>query len=476
MRTQAILRFGTSLVLVGALGGCVVGPNYSKPTAPISATFKEADGWKPSQPADGIDRGAWWSIFNDPTLDGLEKKVAISNQNIAAAEAAYRQAHALVAQTRAQYFPVISGDAAAERSKRATGGSGAFAGSSTSNTYSASVGASWAIDVWGKVRRQVEESRANAQASAADIANAQLSAQTELAVDYFSLRVLDAQKVLLDDTTKNYQRAYDLTNNQYNAGVAARADVITAQTQLQNAQASAVDIGVRRQQLEHAIAMLIGVTPADLTIAVAPVPKTAPVVPLNVASTLLERRPDIAAAERSMAAANAAIGVAVSAYYPNLNLTGQFGYSSSSLSSLFSASNQLWSIGPSLAGTIFNFGATKASVEGARAAYDQRVAQYRQTVLSAFQSVEDQIVAARVLEQEATLREAAEASARRAEELALNRYKAGQVDFTTVVLAENTALSAEQNSLNVLGSRLTASVSLIEALGGGWATSDLPAG
>ena len=476
MRISKPLRLVTPVMLAATLGGCVVGPNYAKPPAPISATFKEAEGWKPSQPADGIDRGAWWSIFKDPVLDQLERKVVISNQNVAAAEAAYRQARALVAQSRAQYFPVISGDASVTEAKRATGGGATFGGSSTSTTYNAAVGASWAIDVWGKVRRTVEENRANAQAFAADIANATLSAQTELAVDYFSLRVSDAQKALLDSTVANYQKAYDLTNNQYNAGVAARADVITAQTQLQNAQASAADIGVRRQQLEHAIAMLTGVPPAQLTIAVAPPPTAAPVVPVNVASTLLERRPDIAAAERSMAAANAAIGVATTGYYPNLNLTGQFGFSSTSLSSLFSASNELWSIGPSLAGTIFNFGATKAQVEGARAAYDQRVAQYRQTVLSAFQSVEDQIVAARVLEQEAALRNAAEASARRAEELALNRYKAGQVDFTTVVIAQNTALASQQSALNVLGARLTASVSLIEALGGGWTAGDLPAG
>jgi NodT family efflux transporter outer membrane factor (OMF) lipoprotein len=481
MGYDTMFRTGSALALAAVLGGCAVGPNYQRPSAPVSATFKEADGWKPSQPADGIDRGAWWSIFKDPQLDALERKVEVSNQNLAAAAAAYRQAHALVAETRAQLFPVISGDASVERSKRAAGsfgggGSGVGAGSAAT-TYNLSVGASWAIDVWGKVRRQVEENTDTAQAAAAEVASARLSAQTELAVDYFSLRVVDAQKVLLDDTVKNYQKAVDLTNNQYNAGVVARADLITAQTQLQNAQAAAVDLGVRRAQLEHAIAVLIGVPPAELSVpAMAEAPTTVPTVPLNVASTLLERRPDIAAAERQMAAANAAIGVAVAAYFPDLSLTGQYGFSSSSLSRLFSASNELWSIGPQLAGTIFDFGARRAGVRAARAGYDQRVAQYRQTVLAAFQAVEDQIAAARVLEQEAALRAAAEQSARRAEELALNRYRAGQVDFTTVVTAQNTALASEQSRLNVLGARLNASVSLIEALGGGWSTGELPKG
>jgi NodT family efflux transporter outer membrane factor (OMF) lipoprotein len=467
-----MLRFGAPVMLAAALGGCVVGPNYQRPSAPIAPSFKEAEGWKPSQPADGIDRGAWWSIFKDPVLDQLEQRVAISNQNIAAAQAAYRQAHALVAQSRSQFFPLITGEAAAQRSGRPSGIPGG--GSSTATTYNAAVGASWAPDLWGRIRRTVEENRANAQAAAADIASAQLSAQTELAVDYFSLRVTDAEKALLDATVQNYQRAVDLTNNQYKAGVAARADLITAQTQLQNAQAAAVDLGVQRAQLEHAIAMLVGVTPADLTIAVAPAPQDVPIVPTGVPSTLLERRPDIAAAERSMAAANAGIGIAVAAYYPDLTLAGSYGFSSNSLSTLFNASNAVWSVGPQLAATLFDFGARKAQVQGARAAYDQRVAQYRQTVLSAFQAVEDQIAAARILEQEATLRVAAETSARQAETLALNRYRAGQVDFTTVVTAQNTALASEESTLTVLRARLTASVSLIEALGGGWTAADLP--
>ncbi len=370
MRTPTTLRFGAAVMLVSSLGGCVVGPNYQRPTAPVSATFKEADGWKPSQPADGIDRGAWWSIYNDPVLDQLERKVAISNQNIAAAEAAYRQARALTAEARSEYFPVISGQATAERSKRGgvvsvSGDNLASPGSTTSNTFNGQLGATWAVDLWGRIRRTVEENREAAQSAAADIASARLSAQTELAVDYFSLRVNDAQKVLLDDTIKNYQRALDITQNQYDAGVAAKADVITAQTQVQNAQASAVDLGVQRAAYEHAIAMLIGAPPAELTIAFAPAPRDVPVAPLNVASTLLERRPDIAVAERSMASANAGIGVAVSAYYPDLTLSGAFGYSSSKLSNLFRASNQLWSFGPSLADNLIDFGARKAQVQQA---------------------------------------------------------------------------------------------------------------
>jgi NodT family efflux transporter outer membrane factor (OMF) lipoprotein len=343
-------------------------------------------------------------------------------------------------------------------------------------TYNIAVGASWAPDLWGRIRRTVEAARANAQAQAADVASARLSYQTELATDYFNLRILDAQTRLLGQTVANYQQVVRITTNRYNVGVIARADLITAQTQLDNAQAQLVDLGVQRAQLEHAIAVLVGVPPSELSIApVEAIPAAIPTVPTGVASTLLERRPDIAAAERTVAAANANIGVAVAAYYPNLTLGGSYGFSSTSLSSLFSASNAVWSVGPSLAATLVDFGARSARVREARAAYDQRVAQYRQTVLAAFQAVEDELAAARVLEQEAALRATAEADARRAEELALNRYNAGQVDFTTVVAAQNTALSSELSALTTLRSRLTASVSLIEALGGGWTAADLPA-
>ncbi len=467
-------RFLPVLPLAAVLAGCVVGPNYQRPAAPVSATFKEAQGWAPSRPADGIDRGAWWSIYRDPVLDGLERRVSISNQNLAAAEAAYRQAHALVAESRAEYFPTVTGQTSATRSRR--GGAAGGLGSGQATSYNIAVGASWAPDLWGRVRRTVEAARASAQAQAADVASARLSYQTELAVDYFDLRMIDAQARLLAETVANYQQVLRITNNRYNVGVIARADVITAQTQLENAQAEAVDLGVQRAQLEHAIAVLVGVPPADLTIApTTTLPTDVPTVPGGVPSTLLERRPDIAAAERSVAAANANIGVAVAAYYPDLTLSGSYGFASTSLGSLFSASNAVWSVGPSLAATLLDFGARRARVQEARAAYDQRVAQYRQTVLAAFQAVEDEIAAAKVLEQEATLRNAAETDARRAETLALNRYNAGQVDFTTVVAAQNTALQSELSSLAVLRSRLTASVSLIEALGGGWGSADLPA-
>ena len=471
MRNLTILRSGTSLLAVASLAGCAVGPNYQRPTAPVETSFKESQGWTPSQPADAADRGAWWSVFKDPVLDGLEKRVAVSDQNLLATEAVFNQALALVAQSQSQYFPTIAATGSESTSRRPAAPTGA---ETTTNVYNAALGASWAPDLWGRIRRTNEANRDNAEAAAANVASAELLYQAQVATDYFTLRVLDEEKTLLNDTTANYQRVVTVTNNKYNAGVSAKTDLITAQTQLENAQAAAADLGVQRAQTEHAIAMLIGVTPADLTIAPAPATRNIPVAPTGLASTLLERRPDVASAERTMAAANAQIGVAVSAYFPNLTLTGSYGYQAPALSGLFSASNAVWSVGPQLAETLIDFGARRAQVKNARAVYDQRVAQYRQTVLAAFQGVEDQIAALRVLEQEASLRNTAETSARQAETLTLNQYNAGQVDFTTVVTAENTALTAETNSLNVLRARLTASVALIQNLGGGWTDKDIP--
>ena len=470
-----------------SLSGCLVGPTYERPTAPVSATFKEADGWKPSTPMDHIDRGAWWSVFNDPTLDALERRVESANQTLAAAAAAYSQAQAVSAETRATLFPTLSVNGSATRSGSGGGGSiitagpggtsvASGGGGRSSNRFNASAGASWAPDLWGRIRRTIEANKANEQGSAADLASARLSLQADLAGNYFAIQALDEQKTLLDQTVAAYQRSVDLTQNRYDAGVIARADVISAQVQLQSAQAQAVDIGVQRAQLEHAIAVLVGTPPAGLTIAAGTLPRVVPTPPAIVPATLLERRPDIAGAERDMAAANAQIGVATAAYYPTLNLSGSYGFTSSALGGLFSASNSVWSIGPSLAETVLDFGARKARVQQTRAVYDQRVAQYRQTVLAAFQSVEDQLAALRVYQEEQVLREANAASANRAEELALNRYRAGQVDFNTVITAQTQALTARQALLTLIRQRLTASVNLIEALGGGWTTADLPRG
>ena len=462
-----------ALLLSTALAACAVGPNYKRPTVVTTPAFKEAEGWTPARPADGVAKGDWWSVFNDPVLDGLEKKVEVSNQNLAAAEAAYRQARALVAEDRAALFPTVDLTGSATRTGRnvaVTPGT-----PKTANSFQATLGATWAVDVWGRIRRTIEGAKASAQASAADIANAKLTAQSELAADYFQLRVTDVQKALLVDTVDEYARSLKITQNQYNAGVAAKSDVLTAQTQLTNAQASLVDLDRTRSQMEHAIAVLAGEPPADLTLAADPnwTPPPSP-TPIELPTTLLQRRPDIAAAERLAANANAQIGVQTAGYFPALTLTGDYGFNAVTLGSLFKASNAAWSVGGSVAQTVFDAGATSARVRQARAAYDQSVAQYRQTVLTAFQQVEDELAAARVLQNEEHYRVEAAQEAVQAAQIALNQYKAGQVAYTNVVVAQATALSARQALVTLQGQRLAAAVSLIEALGGGWSTAELP--
>jgi NodT family efflux transporter outer membrane factor (OMF) lipoprotein len=469
------------LLCATALAGCAVGPNYSRPAAPPSAAFKEAQGWAPSQPSDHIDRGAWWSVFNDPVLDGMMRRVAVDNQNIAVREAAYRQARALTAESRAAFFPTVSANGSRQTSERAGGGSQVINGqvvtrSGPTTVYNANLTASWVPDIWGRIRRNVESSKATNQASAADLAAATLSYQADLATNYFTLRALDEQKRLLDASVDSFRQATTLATNQYNAGVVARSDVITAETQLRGAQAQAIDLGIQRAQLEHAIAVLMGVAPSAFSLAAAPLTRDVPVAPAGLPSTLLERRPDIASAERQAQAASAQIGVQTAAWFPSLTLSGNYGYNSTALGDLFSASSNLWAYGPQLALQVLDFGARNARIRQARAVYDQRVATYRQTVLTAFQTVEDQLAALRVLQEEAVIRADTETSARQAEALALNRYKAGQTDITAVVVAQTTSLNAQQNTLAALRQRLVASVSLIEALGGGWTTADLPRG
>lgn len=472
------------------LSACAVGPNYVRPTVSTPAAFKEApnaqNGWVPAQPMDTLQRGAWWKVFNDATLDELESKVEVNNQNVAQAAAAYAQARALTSADRASLFPTISLTGSGTRSGSGGGGSGTYvdssgnvvsggSGSTSSTRYNAALGASWAPDVWGRIRRQVESDKASAQASAADLANATLSAQTELATDYFNLRILDEEKRLFDATVAAYQKSLAVSENQYKAGTIAKADLITAQTQLLSTQAQAADIGVQRAQAEHAIAVLAGMAPSELTIAATTTTYTPaiPIPPMTLPSEVLQRRPDIASAERSAAAANAAIGVQVAAYFPTITLSGSYGYTSSALSDLFKSGSDVWSYGANLAETVLDFGARRARVREAKAAYAQRVAAYRQTVLAAFQGVEDQLVALRVLEAEAKIRDQELVSARQAEQLALNRYRAGQVDYTTVAAAQAQALTSAQNVLTITRSRQNASVALIEALGGGWTTADL---
>jgi NodT family efflux transporter outer membrane factor (OMF) lipoprotein len=411
-------------------------------------------------------------------LNALEAKVEVSNQNLKAAEASYRQAMAILDEQRATLFPTVNATGSATRSKSpaltgggnggATGATVAIPTSGAVNQYSVKLGATWDVDVWGRIRRSIEAARDNAQASKADIANAKLSAQVLLAVDYIQLRESDEQKRLIDATVKGYADTLRVTQNRYAVGTAARSDVLTAQTSLKSAQASAVDLLKQRAQYEHAIAVLTGQAPADLTLAQQTWTLTVPAVPVGMPSTLLERRPDIAAAERTMAAANAQIGVNIAGYFPDLSLSGSDGFSSSVLSRLFSAANNSWSLGANLAQTVFDAGATTARVRAARATYDVDVANYRQTVLNAFQQVEDNIAALRVLEAEYDLDIASSRDADEAEKIVNNQYQAGQVDLTTVVVAQNTALAARRTAIVTAGGRMVALVDLISALGGGW--------
>jgi NodT family efflux transporter outer membrane factor (OMF) lipoprotein len=491
----------TSLIAITVLSGCMVGPNYERPTAPIATHFKEAQGWTPADPQESLDKGAWWSMFNDPVLDGLERRVAVSNQTLKEYEAIYREAHQIVAEARSQFFPTVSGSLGAQRSKSSTGATSSGGGSSITTTggtsttttagttsgstvvtdsrgpvnlYSATLDASWVPDLWGKVRRTVEGDKASAQSAAANIANYKLSLQATLAEDYFELRVTDDEIKLYQETVADYQKYLQLTTNQYKAGTQAKSAVLSAQTQLLGAQATLAQFGASRAQYEHAIAVLVGVTPAELTIAQAPLSRDVPVAPVGVASTLLQRRPDIAAAERTVAYANAQIGVAEAAFYPTLTLSGSGGYDASTVGALFNASSSLWSVGASAADTLLDFGLRRAEVRAARAVYDEDVAAYRQTVLTAFQNVEDEIAALRVYERQEALELEYEKAAREAVRLDLNEYKAGVVDYTTVITAQTAALSASQSVLTVLEQRLLASVLLVEYVGGGWTPADLP--
>ena len=458
-----------------ALASCAVGPNYHRPAAADPQRFKEAEGWKPAEPREAASGTDWWSIYGDATLDELEKQIDISNQNLKASEAAWRQATALVSQARAGLFPTIGVSATATRSGGPGGrATGATTGGTVTplshpvNEFELFGTASWDIDIWGKIRRTIESDVANAQASEADLAAARLSAQAALATDYIQLRVADEQKQLLDKTVEGYKRSLEITENQYHVGVVAKADVITAQTQLGGAQSQQIAIGVTRATLEHAIAVLIGKAPADFSLPPATLGTTVPVVPTGVPSILLERRPDIAGAERRMAASNAQIGVAIAAYFPDLTLTGNYGFASNVVSGLLRAPNNFWSVGAAASDTLLDFGARPAQVRQARAAYDAAVANYRQTVLTAFQQVEDELATLRILEQQVDVQEQTVKSADLSVQLTLNQYRAGTVAYTSVVTAQAIALGDAQTLLTIRQNRLVASVALIQALGGGW--------
>jgi NodT family efflux transporter outer membrane factor (OMF) lipoprotein len=465
------------LAALALLAACTAGPDYVRPPAPVPVAFKEAEGWKVAQPSDLASRGAWWSVYSDPLLDGLIAQVDVSNQNLRAAEAAFRQARAAVRAGRSEFLPTASFNAAATRAGRGGGSTGAtgLSRSRTETDYDFSVAADWELDVWGRIRRSVEGSTAGARASAADLGAARLSAQSDLATAYFQLRAADQQRRLLDAATVAYAESLRIATNQYNAGVAPRSDMLQAETQLETTRAQAVAVGVQRAQLEHAIALLIGKPPAELTIAPTPMPTMLPDIPLELPSVLLERRPDIAAAERRMAQANAQIGVAEAAFFPTLSLGAAGGFTSTALDTLFTASTAFWSFGPALAQSLFDGGLRSANVEQARAAYDQTVANYRQTVLTAFGQIEDQLAALRILASQAAVQQDAVRAAREAERLTTNQYRAGTIAYTAVITAQTAALNNELSALNTLLNRLTAGVALVRALGGGWDASTLPA-
>jgi len=458
------------------LSACmVVGPDYVRPTVTTPAAYKENDGWKVAQPKDDVIRGAWWEMFGDPQLNALEAQVSISNQNLAAAEAQYREARALVREARAAYYPTATiGFGANRSSPSTTTGSGPASPRVTVSDDSLPLDISWEIDVWGRIRRSVESNQASAQASAADVESARLSAQAALAQDYFQLRELDAQKQLLTETVAAFQKSLEFTQGLYAQGVDSEVDVVQAETQLKTTEAQLINVGVQRAQLEHAIAVLIGQPASDFSIPATPLEGTPPEIPFGVPSELLERRPDIAASERLVAAQNAQIGVAEAAFYPTVTLNTSLGSESSSLGKLSSAASRFWSVGASISETVFDGGLRRAQTDFARAAYDATVANYRQTVLTAFQGVEDNLAALRILEQEATAQNEAVTAAGRSVFLTINQYQAGTVSYLNVVTAQTIALNDEITAIQILGQRMTAAVLLVQALGGGWNASELP--
>ena len=485
-------RAGTAAAIGAALTltACEVGPNYHRPSAPVPAAYKELPaGWKPSAPGDDRDRGDWWSVFNDPELDRLERQVSISNQNVKQYEAEYREAVALLKEAEGQLYPSLAVNGGVQRAGGGGGGTtsvsstvGGTGTTSVSNTvggghshtqFSLEAAASWQPDIWGSVRRQVESRKAGVQVGKADLANAELSAQATLATDYFDLRASDSLRQLLTQAVALDQRALDIAQNQFKSGTATSGDVAAAKAALQATEAQLIAVDQQRGTYEHAIAVLTGHPPAEISIAEASLTATVPEVPASVPSALLERNPSVAAAERQMQEENALIGVAIGAYFPTINLTALGGYVGNPLSSLFNVGNRIWSLGATANDTLFQGGSQVAAVANAQATYDQYVANYRQTVLTAFQSVEDSLLALRVLQQESEYQTQAVKYAQTAADVALNQFNAGTVAYTTVITDIQTLVGDQEALLTIRQNQLVADVTLIEALGGGWDTSKL---
>jgi NodT family efflux transporter outer membrane factor (OMF) lipoprotein len=472
------------VLLIVTLEGCTVGPKYAKPSTPMTPAYKEgvpasyqgAEQWQPANPADQSSHGNWWEIFGDPQLNKLEEQVATSNQDLKVFEARFREARAAIRFNRASQFPTISTAPSAAYVKTTD-----YSPSFPSKVQQASVGdfvlpfdLSYELDLWGRVRRTVAAAREEAQASSADYATAKLSLEAELAMDYFELRSADAQKQLLDDTVKAYTDNLQLTTNRFKGGVAPRADVAQAKTQLDTTRVQDTDVTVQRAQFEHAIAILIGKPPAEFSIAAVPLKYQPPSIPVGLPSDLLQRRPDIAGAERRVAEANQQIGIARAAYFPTVTLNGTVGFAGTQGSNWFSWPAGFWAVGPAVAQTLLDAGRRRATSESARANYDAAVARYRQTSLTAFQEVEDNLSALRILEDEAQQQEQAVASSKDSLQLFTNRYRGGVDTYLQVITAETTELTNERNAIDILRRRMDASVLLVKALGGGWDISNLP--
>jgi NodT family efflux transporter outer membrane factor (OMF) lipoprotein len=473
---QALWLHGLLAIAALQLTGCVVGPKYHTPAVPAPPAYKEVGDWKPAQPNDQNLGGEWWKIFQDPQLDALELQVNVSNQNLKAAEAQFRQARAALRYNRADYYPTVTVAPSATRqrvSAHRPPPNSIFNGISE-NDFVLPFDISYQADVWGRVRKTVESSREQAQASAADLATVNLSMHADLAVDYFQARSLDAQEQLLNNTVTQYEQALQLTENRFQGGIASEVEVQQAKTVLQTTRAQAIDVGVLRAQFEHAVAILIGKPPAEFSLPPLPLTAPPPHVPLGLPSDLLERRPDIAAAERRVASANAQIGVAKSAYYPSINLSASGGFESSSITTLLNGPSGIWSFGLSAVGTVFDVGRRRALTDQARAAYDSQVANYRQSVLNGFQQVEDNLAAVRILENEAKVQDEAVVAAQNSLNLSITRYKGGVTSYLEVITAQNAALTDEVSAVNILGRRMANTVLLIQALGGGWDRSSLP--
>jgi len=466
----------TALVVLSLLTGCTVGPRYARPTAPAPPAYKEEpDGWKAAQPSDQIAKGKWWEIYQDPQLNALEEKVNLSNQTLKASFAQFEQERAIVRQFRADYYPTVTAGGIVSQNRLSQ--NRALTSTLTRTNYTdlqiPTVGVSWEPDVFGRVRKTVEQARSNAQASAGDLENVSLALHADLAVDYFEARTLDAEEQLLRDTVDAYQKALELTQNRYSGGVASGVDVAQAQTVLETTRAQMIDLQVARAIFEHAAAVLVGEPASSFSIPFAPWNAAPPVIPVGVPSDLMERRPDVAAAERRVAAANAQIGIARTGYFPLFNLSGSGGFESSTITNLISGPSGFFSLGAAAAVTAFDVGRRRAISDQARAAYDQSVANYRQTLLTSFQEVEDNLAALRILEQEAKTQNDAVVASQHSLDLSVTRYKGGVTTYLEVTTAQEIALSDQRVAVELLARRMAASVQLIQALGGGWDASNL---